>query len=670
MLGPAIALLNRFNFSGKFAITAAVITVPIVYLLYISVPPLLNTYQTAHQEAKGIHYIQNIQPVLLAAQQHRGLSAAWHTGDAAAEPKVKKVAVDVEQALQTLNTLAQSAGKPFKDAPLLKAITEKWAPLANEASGTPPAQSFSAHTSLVNDILDMSTHVAANSGLTLDPEVDSYYLQESIVNQAWPMIEALGKTRGKTSGILAHQAITPDEKAQISSMTGQIQLYAKNLAVNLNRAMEYNPALREWLGPLLKAVQDAVKQSVELTMKEAVGETFSMASTDYFTAATQPIEATVKLTSEVTTALVQILEERRSHNLTHMIFSLVFTGAIILFTLYIILGMRAGILTAVREVHATSTALAAGDLTREAKVPSQDELGKIAMDVNHARHALARLIQNAKSAAEQVAIASREVAAGSQLIAQATNQQSESISSAAASVEQLTVSVSHTADQTQDANASAVEAGHMSTQGQTVANMASQEMNAIAQAVQEAARRIEGLNTRTDEISGIVQVLKDIADQTNLLALNAAIEAARAGEQGRGFAVVADEVRKLAERTGRATAEIGNKIGAIQNEARQAVIDMDASSSKAVEGERSVGETARMLTSIHDAADNVRDKVAEITSAAIEQRAASTEIAQNVERIAQMVEQNSASSEEVSTTAGHLGDLAAGLKAELDQFKV
>jgi len=111
-------------------------------------------------------------------------------------------------------------------------------------------------------------------------------------------------------------------------------------------------------------------------------------------------------------------------------------------------------------------------------------------------------------------------------------------------------------------------------------------------------------------------------------------------------------------------------IGAIQNEARQAVTDMDASSRKAEEGERSVGETARVLAGIHDAAESVRAKVAEITSAAGEQRAASTEIAQNVERIAQMVEENSASSEEVSTTAGHLGDLATGLKAELDQFKV
>ncbi|MEW6677346.1 MAG: methyl-accepting chemotaxis protein [Pseudomonadota bacterium] len=479
----------------------------------------------------------------------------------------------------------------------------------------------------------------------------------------------MGKTRGKTAGILARKAITPEEKAQVTALTAQAQVYARILSTNLERASESDPALKEVLNPLNVAMQEAVGRGIKLTMEEAVGETFTLASTDYFAAATEPIEASVAYTSAATRELIALLEARRDRSHLNMVFSLVFTFSMLALMFYLVLGMRAGLMHAVREVNATSTALAGGDLTRAAQVVSRDELGKIAGDINAGRQALAHLIISAKSAAQQVAGASREVAAGADHIAQASNKQSEAIASAAAAVEELTVSVSHTADQTQEANSTAEEAGRLSRDGQTVANEASQEMAAVAQAVRDAARQIEGLNSRADEISGIVQVIRDIADQTNLLALNAAIEAARAGEQGRGFAVVADEVRKLAERTSNATTEITGMISAIQHETRQAVANMDASSQRAEAGERSVGETARVLTGIHGAAELVREQVDEIANASMEQRAASTDIAQNVERIAQMVEENSASSVQVSATAANLGDLAARLKAELEQFK-
>ncbi|MCP5278526.1 MAG: HAMP domain-containing protein [Thiobacillus sp.] len=670
MLKPIIALLNRLSFSGKFLLTVGIALIPILYLLAMAIPNLIQAYAIADREVKGISFLQTMQPALIATQKHRGLSNAWLSGDAAAEPKVRKAAADMQAALVALNARAAENVNAFGEAEGIKTIGEQWSPLAAQGADTPAPQSFATHTKLVDHILDLAQDMAFRSGLTLDPEADSFYLQDSIVNQAWPLIELLGKTRGKTAGILARKAITPDEKAQVTALTAQIRVYAKNLANNLAYAMEVNPSLRERLAPLSEAMQEEVRRGVELTMSEAVAEGFTLPSTEYFAAATRPIDAAIQFTDVATKALTHILEGRKQSNREHMVFSIALTLVMLGLTGYIVLGMHAGILQAVGEVNLTSTALAAGDLSRPARVASRDELGRIATDVNRAREALAQLIQSAKDAADQVDIASHEVAAGSNLIAQATTRQSEAISSAAASVEELTVSVSHTADQTQDANATADEAGRMSDQGQSVANEASREMIVIAQAVRDAARQIEGLNVRADEISGIVQVIKDIADQTNLLALNAAIEAARAGEQGRGFAVVADEVRKLAERTSGATTQITGMISAIQQETRQAVTNMDASSQRAEVGERSVGETARVLTDIHGAAELVREKVDEIASASREQRIASTEIAQNVERIAQMVEENSASSEQVSTTAAHLGDLAARLKSELDQFKV
>jgi methyl-accepting chemotaxis protein len=195
-------------------------------------------------------------------------------------------------------------------------------------------------------------------------------------------------------------------------------------------------------------------------------------------------------------------------------------------------------------------------------------------------------------------------------------------------------------------------------------------MGQIASKVQETAKTVESLGARSDQIGNIIGTIEDIADQTNLLALNAAIEAARAGEQGRGFAVVADEVRALAERTTRATREIGEMIKAIQNETKGAVAAMEQGVHQVETGTEEASRSGTALRDILEQVNDVAMQVNQIATAAEEQTATTSEISSNMHQITNVVQETSRGAQESASAANRLSILAAELQQTVSRFKV
>jgi methyl-accepting chemotaxis protein len=209
----------------------------------------------------------------------------------------------------------------------------------------------------------------------------------------------------------------------------------------------------------------------------------------------------------------------------------------------------------------------------------------------------------------------------------------------------------------------------LSREGRDRVSEASTAIQKIAQTVQDASERIHAPEERANQVSTIANVIKDIAGQTNLLALNAAIEAARAGEQGRGFAVVADEVRKLAERTSTATTEIESMIAGIQNDTSVAVEAMNSALPEVQQGVQLADAAAESLGAISAGAERTLTRVADVADATREQSGASTLIAQRVEQIARMVDETSNITRATATTARELETIALGLKTQVSRFK-
>ena len=283
---------------------------------------------------------------------------------------------------------------------------------------------------------------------------------------------------------------------------------------------------------------------------------------------------------------------------------------------------------------------------------------------------LQAMIRNTMQTADTLVAAARQLATSSHQVLTASERQSDSSASVAAAVEEMTVCISEISDSAADAQKHATEAGVLAKGGSGVVREVITEMDHIANAVSSASGSITTLGEQSRQISDIVKVIKEIAEQTNLLALNAAIEAARAGEQGRGFAVVADEVRKLAERTTHSTEEIAAMIQAIQGGTNNVVEGMVQGSTRVNEGVQLVGRADESMHKIQDGVQKVLGSVDHISSSLREQTSTSNDIAKNVESIAQMTEETSSVIKEVAASADHLEQLAGQLKESVGQFKL
>jgi len=310
------------------------------------------------------------------------------------------------------------------------------------------------------------------------------------------------------------------------------------------------------------------------------------------------------------------------------------------------------------------------DFTTRLSVKGNDELTRVSVAFNGLLERLQQSFRQITSRAESVNNAAQRVSTAAREMSVASQYQSEAASSMAAAVEEMTVSVNHVADRAEDTRRLANNAGTLAQRGEGIISATVQSINGIAQTVQGASGELSNLERQSEKISSIVSVIKEIADQTNLLALNAAIEAARAGEQGRGFAVVADEVRKLAERTGKSTQEIAATIQQMVAGSQAAVHSIQSVEGAVTAGVGYAEQASSAMQEIGSGSADTVGMVSDITSSIREQGVASTEIAQQVEKIAQMTEENSAAAQSTSNTSEELVKLAQEMHQIVAQYRV
>ncbi|MDP2833528.1 MAG: methyl-accepting chemotaxis protein [Pseudomonadota bacterium] len=492
----------------------------------------------------------------------------------------------------------------------------------------------------------------------------------TVKHQAWLASEYAGLERGTLVGLInARQPIAPDALQRLQAYR-QIADGAVRELLFLRQVPGADRSVIEAVDRMEKRLQGFAEVRSRIYTAAATGD-FPVDGEQWFAAATQSIDGILAVSTALSAASIEKAREFSSWR------RLQAGGYIVTFFAMLVVTVATALLLfaklhGIERLRVSMADLAGGDgdLTRRLPAEASDEVGATSAAFNQFAQHLQEIVRQVLADVQEVSTAAAELMRSAESVKQSSEQQHQATRSTAEAVEQVSASFDSVAEHARASSRTTEEATDLAEEGVRTMLAASRDIDRMAAMLGATARNIDSLDRKTDEISGIVSLIHDIAEQTNLLALNAAIEAARAGEQGRGFAVVADEVRKLAERTAKATAEIGAMIASLQEASHRAATDTTASSTQAGAAVATIQQAARLLERLHVSASDARSRSVEIAGATQKQRTVGGDISRHVENIAEMAQQNAATVLENAAGAKRLQALATGLQRLVGRFRI
>ncbi|XJP95434.1 methyl-accepting chemotaxis protein [Pseudomonas sp. B22129] len=673
LLYPAVALMNRLSFGMKFSLISVLFLLPMLATNAVLVRDSWREFQGTRTELQSLDLLgsslalrRDLETLNNQVQINATLGQAGKAGDL--ETKISAVEQSVLSRLQGLNAMATD---PEQVAAFEGKRDELIAAFKAQQQETSLLSKSALIGKLLNQAQTLSQVIASQSGLSRDPQSDLRQLSELITGVTPQVTQTLGEGRAMGAYSLGQGFLNSSSSTRFEELQQQLEKLQAQYALKLQDALGASRAAHAALDALAQGSAASLKRASEVFEEQVVmAETLDAPWQAFYEDVSQLMAHTYQLNEATLTFLGQQLEQRLAQNRTHMVLLVCALTAVFLLIFYLYAGFYASTRTTLRRLGAMMDKVAAGDMTVTFVAHSRDELGELGLVFNGTVAKIHDLIERVGHTVSQVELQAGEVEAVSAQSNQAVSGQRNQIEQVATAMNQM----SSTAQEVARSAAAAVSSAH-SVNDETVSGrglVQSQQgsIARLASEIDESVRVINQLATDSQAISSVLEVIKSIAEQTNLLALNAAIEAARAGEQGRGFAVVADEVRTLARRTQHSTEEIEQMISRLHSGVGAAVKAMGTSHAMA---SGTVGQSEKVqlaLENILGAVGMIVDQNQQIAAAVEQQTAVAHDIDQNIVEINRAGEHAARGANQTEAASRQLSMQVIELKQLIGAFRV
>lgn len=712
----------------KLAVAGLLAAIPVVTLMYLFIRSQDEQITRAEAERAGLEYVLPLRNLLERLPQHRVAANAFLSGDASVEPILRRAQTQIDEAVAAVDQVDRRMGRGLGSTPSWETIRAGWNDLRQNYSRLSAEASYQRHTQLLGEVIQQIRLVGDKTGLTTDPELDTFYLVDSILQQIPWTVEYLGQLASYGSGVAARQALSAEEEAQIRYLVRQVSTALDALQRNYRSSFNYNDEVRQNLDEAVATAMNSAGYLRNLTQHELLEKgAITVQPVAYIENGASAVQKLFALHDQ-TVRIIQQLFERRIVRLKEQKFSqLQIALALLALSALLAFVIQRGIARQIRSMRETFEQISVGNFGARAEVYSQDELGRMADSTNEMLANTLSLIQS-REERDRIQESIRKllddvsgVAAGdltkeaevtaemtgaiadafnymlselrtiigavqdttwrvntsafkvqevTESLAQSSQEQSQRVLTASNALQAMAQSIRKVAEQANAAAKVAEDALAAALAGGDSVRRTVAGMGNIRLHVQETAKRMKRLGESSQEIGEIVQLISEISDRTSILALNASIQAAAAGEAGKGFAIVAEEVERLAERATDATQRITVLIKSVQTETNEAISAMEATTREVVEGSSIASEAGERLSLIETVSQHISDLVKGISEVARRQAESSEQVAGAVAEVSKATQSTAAGALQAADDIRRLASMVTGLNQSLSKFRV
>ncbi|WP_337102638.1 methyl-accepting chemotaxis protein [Paenibacillus sp. YIM B09110] len=695
LFGVSMKVMDRLRYKYKFIWIGLLVLIPMSVMFYIFQDSMKGLIDFTQKEKLGVEYIEPVYALISDIQQSRGLSHRYAKQDISVSDSLMEVRKQIEGKLEQLRLTDARLGKELKTDDRIGAIADSWTSIASKRLDDPSL--FDQHSLLIADLIALIAAVGDSSNLIIDPDLDSYYLMDGIVNKIPASMENVAKIRGIGSGYLSVGTMDDAGRDEIMELYSLSKASIADIYRGVFTSIAQNETLK---GELAQVSEDNNRLALSyLSLIEQNLLDFDnrqLDSNHFFEQSTLLIDAYSKLFELEASNLDRLLNIRiDDYQAKVNAFNAVVLAAILLLS-YVFIGFYLSVIRSVVSIKESLSLYEQGDLRGSVNISTKDELVEIVNSIHAMVGSFKQTIRNSTQIVNKVYESSYDLSNQTARSVESLNvvnrnidelakdaqRQAASLDESSTAMREIAIGVQRVAGSSSIVSDESSHTLDEAMHGEAVIHDAVKQMQLIHDSVDASAHIVQFLGSKSNDISQIIEVIREISEQTHLLSLNASIEAARAGEAGRGFNVVAQEVKKLSERSASSSTLITGIIHEIEENTKQLVRAMEAEVKEATEGMAVIQKADELFKNIVLNSESVTGNVHDISASSEQMSASAEEVTASIDEISYIYTKSSNRMNEVSTlaqsqletisristSASELLDMANESKEQLNKF--